>query len=403
MLEFFDDDPLFQMFTDRAIALVARGAAEMGECSATARRIEPGDRDGWYGQWTALARRLAETAGESAAAGRWTSAADGYQRAATYFRTAYQPLFGEPVDPRLTEAFDLESDCFGSFAALAPQPVEAVEIPFEGTTLPGHLCLPADADPAGPPLPTVVSVNGYDSNVHEAYAMHAVPAVRRGYACLLVDGPGQGSVLIRQGLRLRPDWETVLRPVIDYAAGRSEVDAGRIAVMGMSLGGFLAPRGVSGDGRVAALIADPGMWDLLAGMGLPPDVMDRLPDVDPDELSALVAPAAESPMGRWRLVQRGLWTHGVQSLGAYIIELSRYTLSDVAGRIACPALVVANESDPLSAHAQLLHDAVAGPKALVRLGGEDGAFGHCQIWNRSVFDRCAFDWLDGILSPESAA
>ncbi|MFD5426007.1 alpha/beta hydrolase family protein [Streptomyces sp. NPDC127084] len=389
------DDPLFQMHAERALTLIGRGGAEYGECATTAGHIRAGDRDSWYRAWSATASRVAAAAEHSAAQGHRVSAADGFWRATTYNRMSYQPLFGSPVDPRLAAACKRERDCFSRYAALAPRPVELVEVPFEGTTLPGCLCLPDDD--RGLARPTLVGVNGYDSNIHEMYWAHALPAVRRGYACLLVDGPGQGRALVQQGLRMRPDWETVLRPVIDYASGRPEIDAERIAVMGWSFGGYLAPRGVSGDQRVAALIADPGLFDPVDVMPLPPELREQLPDIDREVLDAYLAPVADDPVMRWRLVQRALWVHGLDSLGEYVIEMDRYRLSGVAGRITCPTLVVANDDDPLAAQAELLLDSLGGPRTLVRFRAEDGAKGHCQAWNRSLFDQRAFDWLDATL------
>jgi hypothetical protein len=59
----------------------------------------------------------------------------------TYYRIASYPLFGAPVDPRLVAAFDRETLCFDRFAALMEPPLVPVEVPFEGTSLPGYLCL----------------------------------------------------------------------------------------------------------------------------------------------------------------------------------------------------------------------------------------------------------------------
>jgi pimeloyl-ACP methyl ester carboxylesterase len=390
------DDPLWQMFAERALATMTRGGAEYGECAVTAERISAGDPGSWYDQWTETAERVESIGDASAERGHWVSAREAYLRASTYYRIAFYPLFGAPVDPRLTVAFDLEAACFDKFAALAVAPMERVEVPFEGTTLPGYLCL---ADGSGAAAPTLVAVNGYDSNIHEMYFSHAAPAVRRGYHCLLVDGPGQGRALIKQGLRMRPDWETVIRPVIDFAVTRAEIDPARIAVMGWSFGGFLAPRAASGDHRIAALVADPGQWEPLDAMRavLPPDLATRLPEVDPHELEPFFVQAAASPSVRWRLFQRGLWVHGVAGPAEYIAELARYRIADVVGEITCPTLVSWSENDPIAVGAERLFDALRCEKSFVRYTAADGAGGHCEAWNRSLFDQRTFDWLDEVL------
>ena len=82
---------------------------------------------------------------------------------------------------------------------------------------------------------------------------------------LAFDGPGQGAALLQRGLVLRPDWENVVAPVVDYALTRPEVDPARIALIGLSLGAHLAPRAASVEHRLAACIADCGAFDLYAG------------------------------------------------------------------------------------------------------------------------------------------
>jgi pimeloyl-ACP methyl ester carboxylesterase len=326
------------------------------------------------------------------------SARDAYLRASTYYRISFLPLFNPRVDARLVAAFDRESRCFSNFAAFMHPPVLPVEVPFEGTSLPGYLCL-VDAS-TRTPRPTLVAVNGYDANVHEMYWAHAVPAVRRGYNCLLVDGPGQGRALIKQRLHMRPNWETVMRPIIDFACARPEIDGERIAVMGWSFGGFLAPRAASGEPRIAALIADPGQWDQLeairAGLPVPEELKVRLPDVDPKQLDSYLSAVPAAPLVRWRQ-QRGLWVHGLCSFGEYLIELSRYRLSDVVDQIRCPTLIAWAEGDPIAGGAQRLYEALTCPRTLVRFTAAEGADGHCEAWNRSRFDQRVFDWLDETL------
>jgi pimeloyl-ACP methyl ester carboxylesterase len=406
MEPFFADDPLFETFAERALSMQTHGpGAEYGECLATSARITAGDVASWHREWVATANRLASQADESAARGHDVSAREAYLRAATYYRTSYFPLFGQPVDPRLVQSFDVESRCFAEFARRAWPPIEAVEIPFEGTSLPGYLCLAASA---GPPRPTVVTVNGYDSNVHEMYWAHAVAAVRRGYHCLLVDGPGQGRALIKQGLHLRPNWETVVRPVVDWLLERPEVDPAGLVLLGWSFGGFLAPRAATGEPRLAALIADPGQWDQLEALRvsfpLSDDQKARLPDLEPAVLEQMDAHIQSNPMLRWRVSQRALWTFGLDSLGAYLRQLAYYTISDVVEGIGCPTLVAWAEDDPIACLADRLYQALRCPKAFVRFTAAEGASGHCEAGNRSLFHQRTFDWLDEVLgAPRPAA
>src|SRR5262245_35833048 len=237
-MKVYFDNPLYDGQLLRVLGHTCYGGADVGECLATAHGITPGDADSWYDQWTATAEQIYERAEASAARGHPVSAQEAYLRAATYFRAAYIFLYGAPVDPRLVAAFDRQAEAFRRAAALFWAPIETVAIPYEGTTLPGYFYR---ADDDETPRPTLVTTGGYDSCIEEQYFFAVPAALRRGYHCLSYDGPGQGGPLIRQGLPMRPDWEKVVGPVMDTLLTRPEVDPGRIALLGTSLGGYLAP------------------------------------------------------------------------------------------------------------------------------------------------------------------
>jgi hypothetical protein len=59
--------------------------------------------------------------------------------------------------------------------------------------------------------------------------------------------------------------------MFDSLAAEPEVDTERIVLVGRSFGGVIAPRGAAGEHRLAALIVDPGQFDmgppLLARLG----------------------------------------------------------------------------------------------------------------------------------------
>ena len=253
------ENPLWEAFATRLLYSTTYGGADFGEVLTTMERIGGGDAGTWHREWSATAEQVGGWAAESAAGGHHVSARDAALRAAAYHRTAYQPLYGAPVDPRLAASFERESAALELAASAACEPAfELVEIPFEGATLPGLLALA----PGGGPRPTIVQTNGYDSDLTEMVSAHVPAAVARGYHVLLYDGPGQGRNLIRDGMPIRPDWETVASRVIDGVLDRPEVDAGRVVLAGWSFGGYLAPRAAAFEPRLAALVADPGQWDL---------------------------------------------------------------------------------------------------------------------------------------------
>jgi pimeloyl-ACP methyl ester carboxylesterase len=391
--ELFDDQAL------RTLAHTQFGGSDFGECVTTMQRVPPGDPAAWHREWTATADRVTALGDACFAAGHRVSARECYLRASNYYRTSYVMLFGAPPAAELVRAFGRESATFRQFAALAEPPVEPVEIPYEGTTLPGYFCRAANV--AGRSR-TLIVTNGYDSTVHELYFGFAVAATRRGYHCLLFDGPGQGRALVQQGMTLRQDWEAVIRPVVDYALQRPEVDAARVALAGWSLGGYLSLRGVSGEPRLAACISDPGMmgmWEPLRKMlaGLPAEVLDDPRAADP----ALFAPFLErinaSPTQRWKVVQRAFWVHGVSSLTEYVAVARKYTNRHTVRSVRCPVFLAMEEGDPLADWAPEAYECLTGPKTLARFRADEGAGGHCAMMARSLFHQRAFDWLDDVL------
>jgi dienelactone hydrolase len=293
------------------------------------------------------------------------------------------------------------------YAPLHDRPVELVEIPFEdGTTFPGVLALVNDD---GRRRATIVHTNGYDSTVAEMFVSHALAANARGYNVLLFDGPGQGRNLIHDGRRIRRDWENVVRPVIDYALKRPEIDADRIVLGGWSFGGWLAPRAAAFDHRLAALWADPGQWDqrdaVLGRLPLSDEDKAAFPDIDPAKLEpmeqALRAPDAD-PLQHWSLIQRGLWVHGKPTLYDYLVDFSQFQLSPVAANIRCPTLLTQAEDDPIAAGAPKLYDAIsADRKELLRFTVAGGSSGHCEANGRRQFHQRSYAWLTDVVPPDA--
>ena len=368
---------------------------------ATCARITDGNDESWFAAWLATADRLVRAGDACAAGGHRVSARESYLRASVYYALAYHPLFGAPPDPRLLDAFGSQRAAFDKAAALLEPAGEALEIDFEGASLPGYLFRAVH----GERRPLLIATNGYDATIYEMFLGQAVPALRRGYHCLVFDGPGQGAVLFEQGVPIRPDWEVVVSAVVDAVVEREEIDADRIALTGWSLGGYLALRAASGEPRLAACIADPALLSIGAGAigrlraaGISASVIERYPNID----DATLAPIAEAIHGdraqRWAVEQRGFWVHGVSTLGEYLKATAPFSLEGRLDSIRCPTALTAAEADPLARSVDQVYEGLRCPKALLRFTAAEGAGDHCEMRNRTLLDQRVFDWLDDILS-----
>jgi len=348
-------DQLFDAQLLRTVGHSCYGGADIAECLATARRIRETNTSEWFTAWMALADRVRADAERSLRDGHTVSAREGLLRASNYYRNAYIflfGLFGEQVNVELPRAYELHRQSFRQAAALMGSPVEEVRIPYEQTSLRGYFLRAGSGDV---PRSTLILNGGYDSTAEECYFWNAVAALRRGYHCLIFDGPGQGSALIEDGLKFRPDWEAVIRPVVDWLLRQPLVDSRRIGLIGLSFGGYLTLRAASGEPRIAACVKKP-----TAGWGL----------------------------------RRGLWVHGAASIEEYLRLAAGYTLAGRVEQIQCPTLVCFAEDDDIAVSARRIYDALTCEKEFLSFHGNEGAGEHCEAGARLLFHQRAFDWLD---------
>jgi hypothetical protein len=235
----FDDTEFDAQFA-RTVGKAVLGTADVGECFATANRMTAGDYASWRDCWHSTAARVEGIADEAAKAGRRRSAGEAYLRASEYHRASYFFERADLTGSFLHAAWEPTRRTFRAGLDYLDLDVDLVAVPYAETTLTGYMVRPEES--AARPYPTVVTVAGYDSPIEEYYAFNVVGGTRRGYAVLMVDGPGQGSALYEKGLVFRHDYEAVFGAILDFAVERPEVDGGRIALSGRSFGGYLAPR-----------------------------------------------------------------------------------------------------------------------------------------------------------------
>jgi len=382
------------------LAYIPYGGADFGEVRAVAEAVGDGDDSAFYAAWNAAGDRLRAEGDAALAKGHRASARDCYLRASAFHAASYHPLYGAPIDPRILTAFRKQTDALEAGLALDSPSVRPISIPYETTPMPGYF-IPAQGH-ENDVRPLIIINGGYDSTITDSYFLSSVAASRRGYHSLVFDGPGQGAMLYQHGIPLRPDWERVIGPVVDFALDHPLVDPAHIALNGASLGGHLAPRAASGEPRIAALIADPGTWSIADGFRdvlmrvfkLPPEAVADLGALDQDILDRADAFIRNDRTLYWKVVQRGFWVHGVDDLRGFLASSELFTMKGRAELIRCPTLITKAENDRLSVSADAFFEALRCPKTLMAFTAAEGAGTHCEMGNRSLFNRRVLDWLD---------
>jgi hypothetical protein len=197
------------------------GGAATGEAFYAASRINEKDLESWVHEWSSLAARVEAEGAKALEKGHKVSAREAYLRAYTYYRTATLCL--RVADPRFRTTWQTMRSCYRRAAGLFEPPIEAVEIPYQGSALPAYF---VRAEDDGEERPTVVVIGGGETFCEELYFWGGAAASERGYNAHLVDMPGQGATAF-EGMHHRHDVEVPMGAVLDFLEDRSDVDAWR--------------------------------------------------------------------------------------------------------------------------------------------------------------------------------
>ncbi len=340
---------------------------------------DPEVQSAWVAARSAPARHVEGYATRDEAAGHRWSAGRKYHRACVYWFTAER--MASHKTPEKLKLYAAMTRCFAKSVTLRDEPIAFVSIPYEGTTLPALLY----SAPQPGPRPAMIHFDGFD--VTKEW-MHLCGIARefaaRGISTLMVDHPGIGAALRLQGLAMNHDSERWARAAMDWLEQRSDVDAARVGVIAMSLGGYYAPRAAAFETRLACCVAWGARWDNDGSHG-------RILR-DPD--------AARSVTG-W--VDHALWYYGAADAQEAAAKIARMTLEGIVDRIACPLLVVHGMADrqvPIEQAERTVREARNSSRAELRLfDADEGGVEHCSGDQFSTAIDVMTDWVADVLQP----
>ncbi|MDN3494899.1 alpha/beta fold hydrolase [Planococcus sp. APC 4015] len=382
------------------IGAAVEGAADPGEVLAATASVR--SHDEWLAAWRHLAERTAQIAADAASRGHRVSAAYAALRASTYFGVAVNATAADADTADLRGLFSQQRAAWEQFVAGAPARVEHVDIPYALSSMPGYFFRPAASD--GGSGQTLVTVNGSDGSLASLWASCIAAALRRGYNVLVFDGPGQLSQLYERNVTFRPDWENVLTPVYDFVSRMQGVDPTRIALYGISQGGYWVARALAFEHRFAAAVTDPGIVDVSASWTshVPKSLLTMLDDGHRDAfdrdmaLGMKVSPGAAQT---WRFRARPYGTTGYADT---VTAVRTYDLRDVASRITTPLMITSPDHEQFwPGQSEALAALTASVSTVVRFTAEEGADGHCEPMARGLAAQRIFDWVDDRLARAS--
>ena len=382
MFRYFETSPMLS----QGVLLALNAGGEINEIDRACRQVATKDGlpdvSSWFQVWSELGDLLVGQSEADATKRRHLSAAHKIRRACVYYGLCERYI--PHTDARKALTFVKMQASFRRYIELSGEPIEFVEVPYEGGKSLPALFVPAAV--AGR-APTIVFIDGFDLYKEFIYLRQNGDAARlRNMGMLIVDTPGVGEALRLRGIATRYDTEVPLGFCLAYLSSRADVDLGRVGLIGLSLGGYYAPRATAFDKRVRACVAFGAQWDV---------------------------------GGRWRVEHYGagssranlsapdtqlLWVTGQNTREAALDVLDKFSLEGIAQKIEVPLLVVHGAKDHLVPLDDAERLAKAAPKGeLVVTTAEFGGEGHCCMDGMQTGVDLIYDWLADKLGAATAA
>ncbi|KAJ5775818.1 Alpha/Beta hydrolase protein [Penicillium nucicola] len=401
-------DSEFAFILSEYLSLANEGGAASGEILRAAAVIEAGDFESWYKEFTFLAEKIGAQAEKAEKNKALVSAREAYFRSSSYYRAADFFLHGNQSDPRIYTVWDKQKVAFNKAVGLLSRPGTFVELKADGFTVPAYFYpanpqLPANQGAPKRRLPTVIVGTGYDGSQQAIYHSNCLEIIERGWNCITYEGPGQPTVRRDQDMGFIPEWWEVVTPVVDYARARHDVDIDKVALMGVSYGGLLAPLAATKERRLAAVVALDGMLSLKRAVLtlLGTQITELYSSGNETEFNNYMtaALAQDVPTSfRW-LIEQGMWSFNTTDPYTFISRMGDiYLDKEKLDKIECPVFVGSGEDDNL---------APVQPEEMARLLGPErshyflfktelGAGEHSGLGGEQQIALESLIWLDKV-------
>ena len=272
---------------------------------------------------------------------------------------------------------------FGSFTE-----IHYTRVPFQSGYLPVYTVKPEN------PKGVIVLHGGYDSLIQEFLTL--LPYFgQMGYETYFFEGPGQGEVLMRCHIRMTPEWEHCTSAVLDYFKLED------VTLIGVSLGGYLAPRAAAYEKRIQRVVMYDLIYDFYGAitrkMGEKKAKFFDYMTAHPRNLlwKWLEKKLNENYFTRWLLGQGYAIYENVHTPCEYFNCIKQYNTRQISPLLTQDVLVLAGTEDLYTVYYDEQLKALKNARSVTgRLFTDEECAGHhCQIGNLQLVLDTIEDWI----------
>lgn len=388
---FTDGEMDFQLM--RQLGVCHSGAASVGECLALVNQIKDGDPSTWVTAFELLAKQQLEDAQQRLQNNHHISAKMQFYKACNSFRAAeyYMPC----ADPKHQQLGLQAQNSFIEAIKYEAYHFQYFQIPFKSITLPCYFFSPKQNALSDK---TIMIVSGFDGTLEEEFFFRGKAALERNYNLILMAGPGQMDVFRHyKQTYFEPDYEQPLSCVLDFLQKELNNNFLKLALMGISFGGYFATRAAIYDKRIKALIANSPIIDLYAYLAAftHMDPCRDIPDSEDFSINDLPhIPEQEMPQQIKAQSEQLMYRFGRKSFKNTFAYLKNFNISEQIASLNIPCLGLCGEGEGEEPIKQYTKFNQVTKASQFLFSAAQGADSHCQVGNADYANAVAYDWLD---------
>lgn len=316
------------------------------------------------------------------------------ENAIAYYRMS--EFFMPDRDPDKIKYYKKAAELFYSFYDdhFKNKVVEKFNVPFENFTLPVMYAKSKTAKKG-----TILFHGGNDSYFEELF-FPMLYFAENGYDVYLFEGPGQGGVLRNQGKKFIYQWEKPVKAILDH------FDLEDVTIIGVSLGGMLAPRAAAFEKRITHIVA----WSIFPNFlhvclfDMPKPLKCFFEILLKTKQKGIINSIMYSEMKKdvfmqW-VFEHGMYAYGHETPYDYLKGLDDFQMLNISDKITQDILILQGKEDHFidwRLYKEELDSLVNAKSVTLRLfTKEESASNHCQCGNTRLALDTIISWLETI-------